>query len=148
VLLSDIRKALESPLYGAMAAASPVILVQWENQSIITDKPNPTTGLPITEYIRFSFHPTLTDAATLGQTPRIQKDGFIKTDIFIQSGAGTDRADAIFELIKAAYPVTSDFTRNGSQVQIGAIADNPGVAFGSWYYKPVSIPWTVWNANG
>lgn len=141
----SLRKALEVPLFDAMAAANPIVLVDWENQGFDTNQLHPVTHVPITEYVRCRHYPNPAQAMTLGATPRIQVGGFSKTDVFVQSGAGRDRADAIAALIEAAYPITTTLLRNGIQVQIGVVTVSAGLPWSNWWYTPINISWTVWS---
>lgn len=143
----SIRKALESPLKVAMAAATPAILVDWENQGFDPNQTHPVLNTPITEYVRASYHPNPPRAMTIGETPREQIDGFFRVDVFVQQGTWQDRADDIADLVKAAYPITTNFTRNGIQVQIGTIARNSAIPWLNWWYIPLNINFTCWSAS-
>ena len=140
----DIRKALETALQSYMTAQTPKVLISFPNIPFDTNQLHPDTGVPITEYIRASFHPVTNQVMTLGSTPRIQRTGFAKFDAYVQQGSGPDRCDDLAEMVRQAFPYSTVLQRNGIQVQLDTVDTGVPVQFQNWWYCPVKVNWWVW----
>lgn len=137
IIKRSVRKALETQLATAMAAASPPVKIAWPGLAFNADDQ--------AEYVNINvaYGPSL--PLEMGNTPRIVLSGDASIVVRTKLGTGTDRNDTIAGIVGAAYPYNSALVRDGVSVIIGTVDVVEGAPDGPWWMAPVKVNWTVWN---
>lgn len=154
----EIRKALQTALFGAKAAMRAIVPTEWLYGEPYDDGEFPIwwpneafydgegESLP-PFYVRFSLHPAPDRVRTIGPTPRVWKRGYAMVTCYVPLGVGEDVADNLANAVAAAYPYATEVVRDGFEVHLAqATRQGAFAALGRWS-TPVHIDYDCWRAT-
>jgi hypothetical protein len=121
---SDVQAAL------AVQLASLGEPVQWENTPF-------TPGA--VRWMRETFKPSPTAAASLGTDGFNRLTGVYLVDIFAPPATGREDGNDLFALLAAAFPRGGALTYETTTVRIVRTYRSGGTVKGDWYQVPVAI---------
>lgn len=140
------RKLLGARLELALPDLHAADLIEWPNYSIDKNKALYENGGP-RAYVKVTFHSTNQRAMTMGPKPRVQNDGFMRVGINSEAGIGEDIVDIIEGRVLDAFPYSEPLVRDGLALEITRRLPGTANPVDGWYYKPLSIYWTLWRAT-
>lgn len=132
-----IRKAFEVRLKAAIDALPPTeqAPIAWPNIAF--------DDSAVDHYLLPQMHTNRHTPRTLGPAPRVSTTGIYSVQVRSKPGTGPDVLDDLAEIVKSAYPYSSDLDVEGVKIQIDEVSVGDQLPVNGWMTRAVSINWSI-----
>jgi hypothetical protein len=130
-LHTDIRAALEEHL-----VATPGLPEARAWEGVKFDPPAVT--IP---YLRAVYAPASSRPVSLGTQPWFQHLGVLLVDLWYPVGSGARQAELMADAVRSRYGLTTNLSKNGTQVRIRYAERGRGLSVDGRYLVPVTVAW-------